>query len=149
MAAAAALIAYLPTKPLGLREGFWASITAIAVVQGELGAARTSARDQFAGAAIGGLISAIIIALAGEHLITYALSIILSTLICRLFTLNNAARLAGSTATIIMLVPHKGSAESMMLSRLAEVAWGVIVGVGIVWLVNKFENRVPVKEQPQ
>src|SRR5208282_1253881 len=33
MSAAAALIAYLPTKPLGLQEGFWGSITAIAVVQ--------------------------------------------------------------------------------------------------------------------
>jgi len=31
MSAAAAVIAYLPTRPLGLHEGFWGSITAIAV----------------------------------------------------------------------------------------------------------------------
>src|ERR1700679_2478757 len=59
MSAVAAILAYLPTKPLGLQEGFWGSITAIAVVQSELGATRNSARDQFAGAAIGGLTSAI------------------------------------------------------------------------------------------
>jgi hypothetical protein len=35
----------LPTKPLGLQEGFWGSITAIAVVQSELGATRNSARS--------------------------------------------------------------------------------------------------------
>jgi uncharacterized membrane protein YccC len=68
MSAAAAIIAYLPTRPLGLREGFWASITAIAVVQAELSATQTSARDQFTGAAIGGLISALIVAVAGQHL---------------------------------------------------------------------------------
>jgi len=69
MSATAALIAYLPTKPLGLREGFWGSITAIAVVQSELGATRTSARDQFAGAAIGSLVSALIVTLAGQQLV--------------------------------------------------------------------------------
>jgi hypothetical protein len=55
LSAAAGILAYLPTKPLGLQEGFWASITAIALIQSELGATRNSARDQFAGAAIGGL----------------------------------------------------------------------------------------------
>jgi hypothetical protein len=44
MSAAAAILAYLPTKPLGLQEGFWGSSTAIAVVQSELGATRNSAR---------------------------------------------------------------------------------------------------------
>ncbi|HXC09063.1 MAG TPA: hypothetical protein VNV61_09065, partial [Steroidobacteraceae bacterium] len=44
MSTTAALIAYLPTRSLGLQEGFWGSITAIAVVLAELGATQTSAR---------------------------------------------------------------------------------------------------------
>ena len=142
MSAAAALIAYLPTKPLGLREGFWASITAIAVVQGELGATQSSARDQFAGAAIGGLCSALIVTLAGQTLATYAAAVVLSMLACWLFNIGSAARLAGSTATIIMLVPHQGAAGWMMLSRITEVGWGVAVGIAVVWIVNKIENRI-------
>jgi uncharacterized membrane protein YgaE (UPF0421/DUF939 family) len=143
MSAVAALLAYLPTKPLGLREGFWGSITAIAVVQSELSATQTSARDQFAGAAIGGLISALISTLAGEHLATYALAVILSMLACWVLNVGSAARLAGSTATIILLVPHQGTANwAMMLSRVAEVGWGVAVGIATVWVVNAIERAV-------
>ena len=65
MSAAAALIAYMPTKPLGLQEGFWGSITAIAVVQGGLSATQTSARDQVIGAAIGGLFGAAVVETMG------------------------------------------------------------------------------------
>jgi uncharacterized membrane protein YgaE (UPF0421/DUF939 family) len=143
MSAVAALLAYLPAKPLGLREGFWGSITAIAVVQSELGATQTSARDQFAGAAIGGLISALISTFAGQHLATYALAVIISMLACWVVNVGSAARLAGSTATIILLVPHQGTADwSMMMSRVAEVGWGVAVGIATVWLVNAVERAV-------
>jgi hypothetical protein len=67
------------------------------------------------GAAIGGVISAVILAVA---------------------------RLAGSTATIIMLVPHTGSAGWMMVSRVAEVGWGVAVAITIVWVVNRAETKI-------
>ena len=140
MSAAAAILAYLPTKPLGLQEGFWGSITAIAVVQSELGATKTSARDQFAGAAIGGLISVAVVSLAGQSLITYALAIIASMSACWVCNVSSAARLSGSTATIIILVPHHGTVEVMMLSRIAEVAWGLGVGLGVVWSVNRLQS---------
>ncbi len=142
MSTAAALIAYLPTKPLGLQEGFWGSITAIAVVQAELGATQTSARDQFAGAMIGGLISAMILSVAGPSLFAYGVGLTLSMLVCWVLNRASAARLAGSTATIILLVPHKGSVATMMFSRIAEVGWGVAVGIAVVWVVNRVEKTV-------
>lgn len=142
MSTAAALIAYLPTKPLGLQEGFWGSITAIAVVQAELGATQTSARDQFAGATIGGLISGVILSIVGQSLPAYGAGVTLSMLVCWLLNRASAARLAGSTATIILLVPHKGSIAMMMFSRIAEVGWGVTVGVAVVWIVNRVEKAV-------
>jgi uncharacterized membrane protein YccC len=142
MSAGAAIIAYLPTRPLGLREGFWGSITAIAVVQAELSATQSSGRDQFAGAAIGGLVSALVVTVAGSHLACYALAIVLSVVACWLCNVSSAARLSGSTATIIMLVPHQGNIGWMMMSRLAEVGWGVAVGIAFVWLVNRAERTL-------
>jgi uncharacterized membrane protein YgaE (UPF0421/DUF939 family) len=142
MSAAAAILAYLPTQPLGLREGFWASITAIAVVQTELSATRTSARDQFTGAAVGGLISALIVVVAGEHLPAYVLGVVLSMIACWALNVSTAARLSGSTATIIMLVPHSGPVGWMMLSRIAEVGWGVAVALAIVWIVTWAERKI-------
>ncbi len=138
----AALIAYWPTKPLGLREGFWASITAIAVAQAEMGATRSSARDQFTGAAIGGVISVFLVTLAGEHLAVYAAAVVASMLACWLVNVSSAARISGSTVTIILLVPHAGGVELMMVSRIAEVGWGVVVGISIVWLANRIEKSV-------
>ena len=144
MSTAAALLAYLPTKPLGLQEGFWGSITAIAVVQAELSATHTSARDQFAGAAIGGLIAAVIVSVAGQSLLAYAVAMTSAILACWLFNVASAARLAGATATIILLVPHKGSVATMMLSRIAEVSWGVAIGIAVVWTVRHVEKaRAP------
>jgi len=55
ISAVAGIIAYVPTRALGLNEGFWSAVTAIGVVQAELHATQTTARDQLLGAAIGGL----------------------------------------------------------------------------------------------
>jgi uncharacterized membrane protein YgaE (UPF0421/DUF939 family) len=142
MSATAAILAYLPTKPLGLQEGFWGSITAIAVVQSELSATTTSARDQFVGAAIGGMVSSALVTWGGQALAVYALAVVVSMTVCWMFNISSAARLSGSTATIIALVPHHGTVEWMMLSRIAEVGWGITVGVSVVWLVNRFEKLV-------
>jgi NhaP-type Na+/H+ and K+/H+ antiporter len=49
----------------------------------------------------------------------------------------SAARLGGSTVTIIALVPHHSTVGWMMLSRVSEVGWGVAVGIATVWLVDK------------
>jgi uncharacterized membrane protein YgaE (UPF0421/DUF939 family) len=147
MSAVAAILAYLPTRPLGLKEGFWGAITAIAIVQAELGATQSSARDQFTGAAIGGLISGLIVSAVGQPLWAYALAVVLSMLACWVFNVPSAARLSGSTATIVLLVPHTGHTTWMVLARIAEVGWGVAVGILVVWSVNRIE-RVVASRRP-
>jgi uncharacterized membrane protein YccC len=137
MSAVAGLAAYLPTQLIGIREGFWAAITAVAVVQTEYAAARTTARDQFTGAAIGGVIGLAVVLLTGERTLSYALAVLLSILICWLLDMSTAARLAGTTATIILLVPHNGSPQSIMIARVSEVAWGVSVAIATVWLATR------------
>lgn len=67
---------------------------------------------------------------------------VLSLLACWLLNVPTAARLAGSTATIIMLVPHTGSAARMVLYRVAEVGWGVAVAISVVWVVNWTEQKI-------
>lgn len=52
ISACAALVAYLPVHTLGLSEGFWSAMAAIAVVQSEFRAVKSTARDQFVGAAV-------------------------------------------------------------------------------------------------
>ena len=130
----AALVAFLPTQALGLREGFWGAITAIAVTQTELGATRNNARDQFTGAAIGGVVGVAVALTAGQQLAGYVVAVVLSMLVCWAVNIASASRLAGITATIILLVPHTGTPGHMLISRVGEVGWGVTVALGLVWL---------------
>ncbi len=141
IAACAALCAFLPTHALGLQESFWSAITAISVVQTEFQATESTARDQFIGAAIGGAIGVCAAFLPGERLLWYVVAIVLSMLTCWVFNIASASRLAGITATIILLVPHTGSPEWMFASRLSEVGWGVCVAVAVVWLAGRLPAR--------
>ncbi|SHK30275.1 Fusaric acid resistance protein-like [Roseomonas rosea] len=141
LSAGAAVLAYLPTQALGLKEGFWAAITAMAVVQTELVATRNSGRDQLAGAAIGGVVGVAVTLAGGQHLLGYLLAVILSVLACWLVNIASASRLAGITATIILLVPHTGTPQHMLLSRVGEVAWGALVALCLVWLRTRLGRR--------
>jgi uncharacterized membrane protein YgaE (UPF0421/DUF939 family) len=139
--AIAALLAYLPTRAFGRQEGFWSAITALSVVQTEFQATETTARDQFVGAALGGIVSVCAALAFGTNLWVYAGAIVLSMLICWAVNVGTASRIAGSTATIILLVPHTGSPQRMFVSRLIEVGWGVCVAVAIVWLAARLPTR--------
>jgi uncharacterized membrane protein YccC len=137
ISACAAIVAYLPTHALGLKEGFWASITAISVVQTEFQATESTARDQFIGAMIGGLVGMVASFVPGPHLLVYAVALLAAVVACWALNLASASRLSGSTVTILLLVPHTGSVFTMFGARLGEVGWGVCVAVVTVWLAAR------------
>ncbi|MHC2021167.1 FUSC family protein [Methylobacterium sp. CM6247] len=143
LSAGAAVLAYLPTQALNQREGFWSAITAIAVLQTEFRATRKVGRDQLLGAATGGLIGLGIWLGLGQHLASYALAVILSLTACWLLNVASAARLAGITATIILLVPHDGTAQHIFGSRVMEVGWGVTVAIIVGWLATRLARSAP------
>ncbi len=137
----AAFAAYIPTHFIGLHQGFWSAITAISVAQMEFRDTKTTARKQFTGAIIGGLVALVLILSFGDHLIVYAAAIMLAVLLCWLLNVSDASQLAAVTATIILLVPHIGSPQLMLASRLSEVGWGVCVGLGVVWLEERIFHK--------
>ena len=74
----------------------------------------------------------------GQSLGSYALAIIGSVLGCSLVKVDSARRLAAVTTTIILLVPHTGTPQRMMVSRISEVGWGITVAAAIVWAATHF-----------
>jgi uncharacterized membrane protein YgaE (UPF0421/DUF939 family) len=139
---AAAFCAYWPTHLLGLQQDFWSAITAISVVQMEFRDSTSTARKQFTGAAIGGIAGLCLSLAFGIHLWVYAAAMLLSVLLCWALNVADASQLAAITSTIILLVPHTGSTERMLASRLSEVGWGVCVGIFIAWLENRFIRKI-------
>jgi uncharacterized membrane protein YccC len=144
ISACAALVAFIPAHAIGLSQSFWSAITAISVTQTEFRATETTARDQFLGAAVGGLVGLCTFLALGQSLTVYALAVVLAMLVCSALNVASASRLAGITATIILLVPHAGSPQTMFWSRIAEVGWGVCVAVCVVWLAG----RLPAAHWP-
>ena len=130
----AAFAAYLPTHLIGLHQGFWSAITAIAVAQARFRDTASTARKQFVGAAIGGTIGFVLLLGLGDHLLVYAAAVVVSILLCWALNIADCSQLAAITATIILLVPLSASPEVTFLSRVSEVGWGVCVGLSIVWL---------------
>jgi len=137
----AAILAYFPSHLVGLQQPFWSAITAIAVAQMEFQATRAIARRQFTGAAIGGAIGLGMILGFGDNLLVYACAIMLAVLVCWLLNVGDASQLGGITATIIMLVPHLGTPQSILFSRLSEVGWGVAVGLAVAWAVDRLVRK--------
>ncbi len=133
----AAFFAYFPAHLIGLQQAFWSAITAISVAQMEFHATRSIAQKQAAGAAIGGAVGLCMISGFGDGLWVYAAAVLLAVLACWLLNVGDASQLGGITATIIMLVPHTGSAQVILFSRLSEVGWGVCVGVAIAWALDR------------
>lgn len=142
----AAVVAYLPPSYLNLPEAFWASITALAVAQSELSAVHSTARDQFIGAAIGGLVGVMVAMLLGHGLFAYAVAVTIALMLAWLTNAASAARLAGITATIIILVPHSSTDTEMMLTRLGEVGWGITAALLVATPVSYLRRRLEAQK---
>ncbi|NHN90174.1 FUSC family protein [Acetobacter conturbans] len=136
-----ALVAYMPARWFGLQDGFWAAITAIAVTQGECHATAKLGQKQCIGALIGGGVGLGFVLQFGAALWVYVAAVVVSITVCAALNKSDSGQLAGVTATIVLLVPHSGSAESIVVSRLSEVALGVISGVAVVWLGRHIKAR--------
>lgn len=137
VSAIAAMAAYLPMHALGLKQAFWSAITAIAVVQTELHASEMIARNQFFGAAIGGVIGLAALLPFGDNLLVYVAAVALAVFCAWICGIGTASQLAGITVTILLLVPRTGPADEMLAARISEVGWGVAVGVSMVGLSGR------------
>ena len=136
MTAAAAWISYESTNRLALREGYWAAISAIVVMQANFGETRHSARDRCIGTAIGAVI-ALACALGWDgHVWIYALAVGVTVFCCWIADVSNAGRLAAVTVTVIVLIPRNEPIWKIATFRFLEVSWGIAVAVGIVYAVD-------------
>lgn len=137
----AASLGYWIALALGLEQGYWAAITAISVSQSSYAEVRTSSRDQFTGAMIGGLVGLAAASLGHEHYLAYVLAVVVGMLACWLLNLGAAGRISGVTSTIILLVPHEGAFWQFALFRLGEVTLGAIAALLVTRAFDLLERR--------
>jgi uncharacterized membrane protein YccC len=143
-ALAAALCWWLALR-FGLHDGYWGSISAIIVLQSNVGATVTASRDRllgtFMGAAFGFACSVF-----GTPPWNYVLAVVLAIVVCGLLSLRNSSRLAAVTITIIMLVPKSGPRWELALDRVGEVLLGIVVALAVTTLVFPDRARLWLRD---
>jgi uncharacterized membrane protein YccC len=141
----AAGICYWLATLAHLQDGYWGSISAIIVLQSNVGSTVNASRDRLIGtligAAFGGAFS-----LLDQGLWSYLVAVITAMVACSLLGLKNSSRLAGVTVTIIMLVHRTGSNWTMPLHRVLEVLLGIVVALSISALVLPSRARLRLRD---
>jgi len=143
-ALAAALCWWLALR-FGLHDGYWGSISAIIVLQSNVGATVGASRDRLLGTLMGAVFG-FACSVFGAAPWNYVLAILLAVVVSGLLGSRNSARLACVTITIIMLVPSHGSRWTLALDRVGEVLLGIIVALLVSTLVLPDRARVWLRD---
>ncbi len=142
--ALAATLCWWLALRLGWRDGYWGSISAIIVLQSNVGATVSASRDRFLGTIIGAVLG-FAFSLFGELPWNFTLAVFAAIVICGLLGLRNSSRLAGVTIAIIMLVHKEGSRWGLAADRVGEVLLGIIVALIVTVFV--FPDRARARLQ--
>lgn len=126
----AAGLCYWLSLRFGLREGYWSAISAIIVLQSNVGSTVTASRDRFIGTALGAALG-FAASPWGRNPFVYAGTILTALVLCGVLELKNSSRLAGVTITIVMLVERNGSHWAIALDRFLEVCMGIVVALAV------------------
>jgi uncharacterized membrane protein YccC len=143
-ALAAALCWWIALR-LGLHDGYWGAISAIIVLQSNVGSTVTASRDRLLGTLIGALLG-FGFSLFGPPLLSYILALLVAVVACGLMGLRNSARLACVTITIVMLVHAEGSHWRLALDRVSQVILGIVVALAVTAFVLPDRARLRLRD---
>jgi len=127
--AIAGVISLAITNLFHLPEGYWAAISALIVMQSNVGATLNASRTRLAGTVVGAVVGGIFVAIFGMNVLGFALAVTIAFFVCDLLHLSDSQRLATVTVAIIMLVAHTSSAWVVALHRFSEVALGILIAL--------------------
>ncbi len=130
----AAGLCYWLSLRFGLHEGYWAAISAIIVLQSNVGSTVTASRDRLIGTAIGAVLG-FLASPWRRHPVAFAITILVALVLCGLLNLKNSSRLAGVTITIVMLVDRNGSHWTIAADRVVEVVMGILIALAVSLVV--------------
>jgi uncharacterized membrane protein YccC len=143
-ALAAALCWWLAQR-FGWRDAYWGSISAIIVLQSDVGSTVSASRDRLLGTLIGAAFG-FSFALFGSLPWNYILAVLAAMIVCGMLGLRNSSRLAGVTITIVMLVEKTGPRWSLALDRVSEVVLGIVVALAVTTLVFPDRARLRLRD---
>src|ERR1035438_1084553 len=143
--ALAAALCWWVAARFGLHDGYWGAISAIIVLQSNMGATVSASRDRILGTLIGAVLG-FSFSLFGVLPWNYVLAVLAAVIVCGLLGLRSSSRLAGVTITIIMLVQKTGPRWSLALDRVMEVVLGIVVALAVTTLIFPDRARLRLRD---
>ncbi len=125
----AGLVSMILAELFRLPEGYWAVISAVIVMQSNIGAAVSAAWSRLAGTAIGAFTGALFMTVWGVNPLSFGIAVTLTVLTCAFLGFLDSYRLAGATVAIVMLVTIQDVPWVVALHRFLEVSLGVVVAL--------------------
>jgi uncharacterized membrane protein YgaE (UPF0421/DUF939 family) len=128
---------------LRLPQPYWASITAMIVMQANLGAAVKQSWIRFAATAVGAAVSIPFVAYFDQNLFMFGVAVFATVLLCTVLHLEDGLRLAAVTVAIVLLIPHSGHPWVPALNRFLEVSFGILIALLVaefVWPSSALED---------
>jgi len=137
----AAVLALLAAKLLGLPEAYWAPISAVVVVQSDLGSSLKASRDRLVGTALGAFTGAVLAVYVGRSMLVYALGVFGVGALSALLRLEKPAnRFAAIALSIVLLIVRSESAWVVAFHRFVEVSTGIMAGLLVTALWPEAET---------
>ena len=143
--ALAATLCWGLAQAFGWHDAYWGSISAIIVLQSNVGSTITASRDRIFGTLIGAAFG-FSFSLFGVLPWNYIVAVFAAMALCGLLGLRNSSRLAGVTITIVMLVQKTGPRWGLALDRVGEVILGIVVALAVSTLVFPDRARVRLRD---
>jgi len=140
--ALAAALAYWITGLLHLPGGYWAAISAIVVMQSEVGATVLASRDRIAGTAMGAVVGWIISRVWHHSILIFAAGVLLVMMLCAALRFKNAGRLGGVTVVIVVLIRYPGPVWQIALQRFLEVSFGIVISLFVALAWTRVDNWI-------
>ena len=135
--AIAAGLAYWFASLLHLPGAYWAAISAIIVMQSEVGATVLASRDRFIGTILGAVVGWLTAMFWHGYIVIFALAVLLVMVLCTTLRYKNSGRLGGVTVAIIVLAPNHGAIWHFALQRFLEVSLGIAVSLAVALISTK------------
>jgi len=114
-----------------LPEDYWASISALIVMQSNVGATVSASWTRLAGTAVGAVVGGVFMAVWGANVTAFGVAVAIAFYTCSVLKLAESQRLATVTVAILMLIGRTSSAWTIALHRFLEVSIGILVAMVI------------------
>ena len=122
-------------KLFKLPEDYWAPISALIVMQSNVGATLSASWTRLAGTAVGAVVGGLFVATWGLNVIAFGAAVVISFCLCAILRIADSQRLATVTVGVLMLIHRPGSAWVVATHRFFEVSIGILVAMVISFVV--------------